>query len=190
VKTRWMPSCSAVWAGLAAWALIVSAAAPADDPPRSIPPSDGPSPAVLSDGQPAPQSAQKPGECELILEGSHIESLVFQYQGQRKVVETTGPSVYLPPGQYLLQEVHFQGGLTIQPYQAFILEPKVPFRLNYGKAMKPRVVVKRDGRLLKLDFQLLDSNGQNLAASYRSTPPEFAVYLGGEKIGSGTFKYG
>jgi hypothetical protein len=56
------------------------------------------------------------------------------------------------------------------------------------------VVVKREGRLLNLDCQLLDANGRKYQdpdnSTDRTTPPEFAIYQGDQKINSGSFEYG
>jgi hypothetical protein len=55
--------------------------------------------------------------------------------------------------------------------------------------------VKRAGRLLKLDYQVLDGDGRKYrrndpSSNDRSHPPQFAIYQGGCQIGSGTFEYG
>jgi hypothetical protein len=170
--------------------LLLPAIAYADDPPTSGPIPDAKVAKVAPEAAPAQPPARNPDDCEVILESRHIESLVFSYQGERKTVAVSGPSVFLPPGQYMLQEIHFQGGLTIQPSFAFSLANKVPFTLDFGASATPKVTVKREGRLLRLDYQLLDAKGRNCAGAYRNHPPEFAVYQGDEKIGSGKFAYG
>jgi hypothetical protein len=54
----------------------------------------------------------------------------------------------------------------------------------------PTLTVKRAGRLLTLDCQLLDANGQKSRNPDRNRPPTFAVYQGDQLVGSGTFEYG
>ena len=50
--------------------------------------------------------------------------------------------------------------------------------------------MKRAGRLLTLDYQRLDANGQRAPNPDRDHPPQFAVYQGDRLVGSGTFEYG
>jgi len=52
------------------------------------------------------------------------------------------------------------------------------------------VTVKRAGRLMMMDYKLLDANGQKSRNPDRTHPPRFAVYQGDRLVGSGTFEYG
>ena len=54
-----------------------------------------------------------------------------------------------------------------------------------------KVDVKRTGRILVLDYVLLDAQG-NPSREHRNakTPPQFTIYQDGRPIGSGTFSYG
>ena len=54
----------------------------------------------------------------------------------------------------------------------------------------PSLTVKRAGRLLTLDYQLLDADGQKFRNPDRNHPPRFTVYQGDRLVGSGTFEYG
>lgn len=58
--------------------------------------------------------------------------------------------------------------------------------------LSPQVRVQRAGRLLTLDFDLLDAQGQrhNPGQDRRSHPPTFTVFKDGQPIGSGSFEYG
>jgi hypothetical protein len=172
VKAPWARAYSCVWHMIVVWAMLLPAV-------------------VLAEAKPASQPAGNPGDGELILESKYIERLVLlDPQGQRKDITAPGPKMFLPPGQYIVQEVYFQGGFSIKPYTVFTSASKEVFKLDIGASLKPSVTVKREGRLLKLDYRLLKADGQPSINSDRSHPPEFAVYQGDEKIGSGKFEYG
>jgi hypothetical protein len=53
-------------------------------------------------------------------------------------------------------------------------------------AAQPAVTVKRQGRLLVLNYEVPRQDAQ----SEPNSPPEFAVYQGKRKIASGQFEYG
>ena len=58
--------------------------------------------------------------------------------------------------------------------------------------MTPNVRVQRVGRLLKLDYDLVDAAGRKYVQRGISgaVPPKFTVYKDGQSIGSGSFEYG
>ena len=134
--------------------------------------------------------------CELILEGKCIEKIdLLDEQGQTKNFVKPGASVFLPPGQYEIEEIQLQGGYSAGPYYGFSdqqleLSPDKPCRLKCGAPLAPSVTVNREGRLLKMDYQLLDGNGREYHSSEYDNPPTFIVYRGDQQIGSGTFEYG
>ncbi|NQU23864.1 MAG: hypothetical protein HQ567_21490 [Candidatus Nealsonbacteria bacterium] len=55
---------------------------------------------------------------------------------------------------------------------------------------KPTVKVTRNGRVLTLDYDLLDDAGQSRPQTDRSCPPRFVVTKDGQEIDSGSFQYG
>jgi hypothetical protein len=176
-------SCLAAWLIPVAWTLVPLTAALADDRPMSA--------TVATGKQPAPASARMPGGCELILEEKSIDKLVLlDPQGQTKEINTPRASVFLPPGRYVLQQVGFRGGFPLYLNEVLLLTPQTPTKLDVGKSLKPTVTAQRRGKVLKLDYKLLDASGRNCANVYQRNPPQFDVYLGDEKIGSGKFEYG
>jgi hypothetical protein len=64
--------------------------------------------------------------------------------------------------------------------------------LKIGAPLKPTVHIARQGRVLTLDYKLLDAEGRNY--SKRDTngfpPPKFTVRKDGRIVGSGVFEYG
>ena len=186
MKALWSPAYSSVWRVLAAWVLFLPAMALADDLSTSKDQAK-----AATDEKLSPTAVRKPGDCELILEGKYIESLsLLDPLGNTKVIKSPGSSMFLPPGRYVLEEVHLESGCSAWSHSDFTLTPDKPCRLNIGAPLKSSLAVKRDGRLLKLDYQLCDAGERNYSNSDRSNPPEFAVYQGDEKIGSGKFAYG
>lgn len=131
---------------------------------------------------------------ELILEGDHIKKLtLLDEQGRSKEFTCPGSSVLLPPGRYSIQEVEMQPGHTSVPYDAsaqVVIAPDKPYSLGIGSPPMPSLAVKRAGRLLKMDCQLLDTRGEPRRTTQRDNPPKWAVYRGDELIASGLFEYG
>ena len=59
------------------------------------------------------------------------------------------------------------------------------------ETLTPQVQVQRAGRVLTLDFQLVDAQGRrHPPGERRGTPPTFTVYKDGQPIGTGSFEYG
>ncbi|TVS14756.1 MAG: hypothetical protein EA424_18345 [Planctomycetaceae bacterium] len=58
--------------------------------------------------------------------------------------------------------------------------------------LSPQVRIQRAGRLLTMDFDLVDAQGQrhNPGRDRRNHPPTFTVFKDGQPIGSGSFEYG
>jgi hypothetical protein len=150
------------------------------------------------------QSALELPQCELIL-GKHIKNLwLFNQQGQQPMYRRRGSSMFVtPPGQYRIQEIDLQGGYSAFPRSGYsgpwadwlTLAPGKACRFDIKAPLTSSVSVKRAGRLLKLDYQLLDGDGRKYRRNDRSGkdrahPPQFAVYQGNRQIGSGTFEYG
>ena len=151
---------------------------------------------ALAAEAPTEPTAPNTPNCELIFEGKCIESIkLYDEQGKTKSFVKPDASVFLPPGRYSIEEIELQGGYSAGPSfgfsdQEFVLSPDKPCRLKCGAPLAPTVTVKRAGRLLTMDYQLLDAAGREYQESGRDNPPSFAVYRGDRQIGSGTFEYG
>ncbi len=65
-----------------------------------------------------------------------------------------------------------------------------PYDLKVGDPLIPSVTATRDGRSLRLDYQLLDSAGLSYKQEAHGQPPSFSIYKGDELIASGSFSYG
>ena len=142
----------------------------------------------------APCLAAGASHGELIVEGELIESLtVTGKAGDSRTINRPGASVSLPAGQYSIQEIQLEGGFRCvvpRTAETFTVSPDEPCRLKAGAPLTPGVTFKRSGKMLTLDYELVDAAGRNYRRTGRSLdPPRFAVYQGEREIGSGTFEY-
>ena len=58
------------------------------------------------------------------------------------------------------------------------------------ESLTPHVQVTRQGRVLKLDYELLDSRGNKPSTVDRTHKPRFRICRDGREIASGDFEYG
>ena len=152
-------------------------------------------PAVAWTEEPAAkQPAKDPSQCELVVEGKQVEriSLLPQQSASNSGVISLdvkpGVSMFLPQGNYSIWNIELQGGYRNGPdNEALTLTPDAVCILAVGTPLKSSVSVTRQGRFLRLEYQLLDAQGRKYM---NSSPPRFVVYQGNRKIGSGTFEYG
>ena len=57
-------------------------------------------------------------------------------------------------------------------------------------SLTPHVRVTRQGRVLKLDYELLDARGMKSPPVDRNQKPHFKIYRDGQQIVAGDFEYG
>lgn len=132
----------------------------------------------------------------LVIEGKGVATLQLETRAgpalQRMPVEG---KISLMPGEYRITQIQLKAGY--QAYRReqreedwFRLAPGQSHTVRIGAPLTPTVHVQRQGRLLTLDYQLLDAEGWNYSRGDRTNPPEFRVFRGDEEIGSGNFEYG
>ena len=162
-----------------------------------------------SSGSPPPTTTGQPGLCELRIEGHSIVSLTLlkatarpsdgteQLAGERHM--RPGHSLWLPAGRYRVTGVEVEGGYQFDersgPQDAwFELAPGTSHALAIGAPLAPRVTVKRHGRFLEMDADLVDAAGRSYLyvrqEGQRPPPPQFTVYKNEEVLGSDSFEYG
>jgi len=134
--------------------------------------------------------------CRLTIQGRGIERLTLVDTGQRETkIERPGESVVLPAGKYRLREIELTGGFSCQEYFAGdddwiqVAVGRSPV-LKAGAPLTPQVRVNRLGRILTIDYELVDAAGRTYAPDSDNRPPAFTVCKGGQTIGSGSFEYG
>lgn len=142
------------------------------------------------------QPLADPTACQLNIVGKFVEKLVLVDEaGHTKQLNQPGPSVTLPAGQYRVSQVELKGGFQCtvagtEESDLFRLTPDEPHELQVGAPLNPSAKVTRQGRLLELDYQLLDVSGHSYTNQDRENPPRFTVHKNGQEIGSGSFEYG
>jgi hypothetical protein len=143
------------------------------------------------------EAGQTSAQGELKLEGKYIKQLTLERREDRNRVDFDQPGeiIKLAAGQYLLREVHLEGGYDCYIYQTrnedwITVDANKPGTLKAGAPLKQMVKAERQGRTLTLNYELLGIGGETYASPDRSKPPTFTVYQGDKKIASGTFEYG
>ena len=141
--------------------------------------------------------ASKPAVCQLRIEGRAIERLVLADESQ-ETTELARPaeSVPLPAGRYFVREVELTNGFRCYAWiggeEDWIQVPADPTPVvKVGAPLTPKVSVQRAGRLLKLDYELVDAAGRRYTPKDdAAAPPQFTILKNGQTIGSGSFEYG
>jgi len=142
------------------------------------------------------QEPNKPDSAvgKLKLEGKHIERLVLQRNdGHEETFNNPGEITTLPTGEYRLQEVHLKGGYSrshISIAERMTIRAGQQEVLKVGAPLVPTIKVQRQGRILRLSYDLLGVGGETYTGGGRSKPPTFAVYKGQKQIASGKFEFG
>ncbi len=124
-----------------------------------------------------------------------ISLTVVDESGKYRVIDWPGKSVELPAGEYRLEEVVLQNSFegarfAAEDPQVFEISPDKPHQLRIDGLLKPTVTVTRQGRLLELDYALMDADGAAYSHRDDANPPRFTVYKDGQVIDSGSFEYG
>lgn len=146
--------------------------------------------------------------CELQIEGHSIQSLTLlgdvpeigldgEYAGTQRFLRP-GKIVRLPAGRYHVLDVTLEGGLEahenfLDARQWIDVSPDTPCKLVIGAPLSPQVTVRRHGRFLEMDCDLVDGGGRSYVASNSTgwrPPPTFTVYKDDQVLGSGSFEYG
>jgi hypothetical protein len=141
--------------------------------------------------------ASKPAVCQLRIEGRGIERLVLADESQA-TTEFARPdaSVPLPAGRYFVREVELTNGFRCYAWiggeEDWIQVAADPAPVvKVGAPLTPKVDVKRAGRLLTLDYELVDAAGRRYTPKNdAAAPPQFTILKNGQIIGSGSFEYG
>ena len=79
-----------------------------------------------------------------------------------------------------------------EPGSRIIVSANKPALISGGGPLTNTVTVNRRGKYLALSYNLVGADGTSyqIWSQDRSQPPDFAVYQGDKKIGSGKFEFG
>ncbi len=137
----------------------------------------------------------------LEMKGSHIRRLVLRgvkdSRSSLVLLDSPGNEVLIPARVYNRQRIFLDEGEIFRVLFAYsrneisVIQDKVT-PLKLGVPLTHTVEMSRRGTELMLDYQLVGMGGERYI-NYGRNPrnrPTFAIYLGENKIGSGSFEYG
>lgn len=137
---------------------------------------------------------------ELKITGQFIRRVVLPGGSYLVVLDQPAGSVKVPVGSYNPPEVQLeQGGVEafgnssqLSPQKLISVNGKTAAVVTLGGPLTNTVTATRQGRDLRLDYQLVGAGGgiYQLAQRDYSKPPAFAIYKGDRKIASGNFEFG
>ncbi len=130
----------------------------------------------------------------LKLEGKHLDYIELRAKdGHMEQITRPEETIELPPGEYLLGEVRLKGGYTRQRLgdigRITVREGEQEI-LKVGGPLVPTVKAQRQGRVLRLSYELRGAGGETYTGGDRNKPPTFAIYKGQKQIASGAFEFG
>ncbi len=153
----------------------------------------GATPCLAADAKEPPAGDASNGE--LRIEGKLIESLtVINKAGDSRTINRPGASVSLPADQYSIQQIQLEGGYICSypaTAESFSVTGDQPCKLQAGAPLTPGLTLERSGKIVELDYGLVDAAGRKYRGGRSPLdPPRFTVHRGDREIGSGTFEYG
>ena len=134
----------------------------------------------------------------LHIDGQGIEVLILRdSEGQQRTFTQPGPTITLPPGDYVVQSVRLYGDLDVQsrliPEDLRVaVGPNEPATLRVAAPLRQVVKVERQGPVMVLHYELIGQGGESYAISPSggSQRPTFAIYRGNRQVTSGDFEFG
>lgn len=164
---------------------------------------------------PAAEPVQtSPAMGRLTIEGAAVESLKLERRidnsdahapGEPGTVRCDAGSVWLPSGEYLLQQINLKNGYSCYvPFRVIgpgnkvlrgpewlTISPDKACSLRIGAAIKPVVRAARQGATIIIACDLQDSQGRCYVSCKRDKRPHFTVSdCDGREIAAGSFEYG
>ncbi len=142
---------------------------------------------------------QRPKLGELKITGDYVQRVTMQGQPYRVVIDHPAGLVKVPTGSYSSPKVWVKKG-DVEAYLderlrssagRITIDEKKPAVLTAGGPLTNSVSISRRGKYLSLNYQLVGAGGPyQFVNQDRSHPPEFTVYQGDKKVGSGKFEFG
>ncbi|HUV64563.1 MAG TPA: hypothetical protein VMW24_11740 [Sedimentisphaerales bacterium] len=132
----------------------------------------------------------------LTLEGNHLDYIeLLARDGHTERITRPEATLELPPGEYRLQQARLKGSYTYNgmgvPGGAWVtVAADKPATLKVGGPLVPTLKVQRQGRILRLSYELRGVGGEAYTGGDRSKPPTFAVYKGQKEVASDKLEYG
>jgi hypothetical protein len=142
---------------------------------------------------------QKPSLGELRIAGDFVRRVTLEGGPYMVVIDKPEPVVRVPVGSYGTSKVclkkgdaeAYLDGRTQSSTGRITVSDSKPAVLTAGGPLTNSVSVSRRGKYLALNYQLVGAGGAyQLVNQDRSHPPEFTIYQGDQKVGSGKFQFG
>ncbi len=141
---------------------------------------------------------QAPKLGELNITGQFVERVTLEGGPYLVVLDQPGATVKVPVGHYKAKVFLKRGGAeayldgqTQAAARQIAVSEKRPAVLTAGGPLTNSVSVSRHGRNLALSYHLIGAGGAyQMVTQDRSQRPEFTIYQGDKKIGSGKFEFG
>ena len=131
----------------------------------------------------------------LVVTGEHVARLVLRRPGGARVeIPNPAAGVDLAVGTYDVYEIELEGGLFSRPLldtspDPVIIIPGEQTTLNVGAPLRQIIALQQDGRVLYLEYFVLDALGNRYQPRFVGPEPRFDVFRGDKKIGGGTFQH-
>lgn len=142
---------------------------------------------------------QQPKLGELKITGNYVQRMTLEGGPYMVVLDQPEAVVKVPVGRYgptkaCLKKGDTQAYLDSRTQAAeghITISEKTPALLTVGGPLTNSVSIRRQGKKLALNYQLVGAGGAyQMVNQDRSHPPEFAVYQGDKKVASGKFEFG
>ncbi len=130
---------------------------------------------------------------EIMIEGEFVTHLVMQDKhGRLENYDQLPESIKLRAGEYFVREVHLKGGYISVTHQApsngwITLREDKPVVLKVGAPLKQILKVKRQGRYLRLIYDVLGTGGRRYASQNKTIKPRFVVFKDDKQIKGADF---
>ena len=142
---------------------------------------------------------EQPSLGEVKITGDSVRRVTLEGGPYMVILDQPGAVVRVPVGRYAPAKVCLKKGdveacldaRTRAAAGRISVTDSEPAVVAAGGPLTNSVSISRNGRGLMLSYRLVGAGGgYQVSDPYRVHPPEFTVYKGNKKIGSGKFEYG
>ena len=150
---------------------------------------------VASSGQAEESADVAPANMgQLMVRGESVVRLTLQDKNRRsREYSLSTPNLTMPAGQYSVREVQVEGGYRCFDFPTsdddwFTITAGETHQIEIGAPLTPKVNTTRWGRLLVMNYALVDAGGREYLGGDTTNRPRFIVYAGEREVGTGRFE--